>query len=155
MQPITVAVADRSRAARVACFESLQHDDRIQVIAGAASRFDVLEAGIALRPSIIVCNLSLAADFGHWLLKVLRDQCPGTRILLLTDDVFRHDQMAEILGFGPLGFVARKFIPAQLSAAVRGIARGEAWLPRKALGMFAERALQSQLEAKAPCRARA
>jgi DNA-binding NarL/FixJ family response regulator len=142
MQRITVALADRSRASQAACFESLQQHDNITIVARVASRFDVVEASVALRPSIIVCGMSLAADFGHWLLKTVRRECPSTRILLVTDTVLGHDEMVKVLDFGPLGFVARKLVPRQLPHAIRGVARGEAWLPRKVLGMLVEQALR-------------
>jgi DNA-binding NarL/FixJ family response regulator len=141
MLPITVAIADRSRTSRLACFKSLQHDEQIRIVAGVANRFDLVEASVSLRPSIMVCGMSLAIDHGHWLLRTMRRECPGTGVLLVTDAVLRHDEMVKMLDFGPVGFIARNRVSRQLPRAIRGVDRGEAWLPRKVLGMLVGQAL--------------
>jgi DNA-binding NarL/FixJ family response regulator len=140
MQPITVAIADSSRSRRLMCVESLRGHG-IDVVAQATTIADTVVAAIAHHPSVIVCGMDLGADVVHSLLGPLQDQCSVPRVVLVTESALGHEKIAEMLLFASFGFVARKLIRSQLAQAVRAVHRGEAWVPRKALGLFAELAL--------------
>ena len=142
MKPITVAIADRTRACRVACFESLQRDRDISVVAGVNERFELVQIGMSLRPAVVVCGMSLASEFGHWLLRTLGRECPATRVLLITDAAPSEADIAKSLALGSSAFVARALVQRLLPLAIHSMNRGEAWVPRRVLGRFAEQILE-------------
>ena len=134
MRPITVAIADRDPSGRVACKRLLRHIPGIRVVAGLGLRQDVVPTTLEIKPRILLCSFDFAADAGYSLLLTLRRECPETLIILLTDYQVQEDQLMPALFNGAVGFITRASLQSQLPSAVRGVDRGEAWVPRKMLG---------------------
>ena len=139
LQPITVSIADRDPSGRVACKRLLRHIPGIRVVAGVAAWQDVVPMTLEIKPRILLCSFDLAADAGYSLLLTLRRECPETLVILLTDHQVQEDQLMPALFNGALGFVARASLQSQLPSAVRGVAGGEAWVPRRMLGTILAR----------------
>ena len=103
-------------------------------MAGGASWQDIVSRTLEIKPRILLCSFDLAADAGYSLLLTLRRECPETLVILLIDYQVQEDQLMPALFNGAVGFLTRASLHSQLPSAVRGVDRGEAWVPRKMLG---------------------
>ena len=139
MHRITVVVADTQPAWRAICNSALEHEDDISVVAHAGEHDDAMAAVVEFRPRILLCSLRLAATAGYSLLATLRQECPATRGVLWTDDTVGETQLLAALAKGALGLVNRNDLKRQLPQAMRGVDRGEVWVPRKMLGRVLDR----------------
>jgi DNA-binding NarL/FixJ family response regulator len=63
-------------------------------------------------------------------------------VVLLADDLIEEDRLMHALNIGARGYLGHDEIQLQLARAVRGVDRGEAWVPRKMLGKMVENALR-------------
>jgi DNA-binding NarL/FixJ family response regulator len=129
MSAITVVVADRQRARRAACLRLLEPVEGIRVVGKVGNTLGAV-AATRLKPRILLLDLALAAGEGPSLLRLIRRQSPRTRIILLTEG---HNEapILDALARGAPGYLEKKFLSVSLTKAVRLVAAGEAWVPRK------------------------
>ena len=139
MRRITVVVADSEPGWCAVCESVLRHEKDILIVAHAEQHDDAMAATVQLSPRILLCSLRLAATASYSLLATLRQRCPATLGLLWTDDAVEEDQLIAALAHGALGFLNRNDFRRQLARAMRGVAGGEAWVPRKMLGTINDR----------------
>ncbi|MFZ2160732.1 MAG: DNA-binding response regulator [Sideroxyarcus sp.] len=164
MKNVTVAIADVDRDRRAGYERLLHGEDGITLLSNVGSsngdrndhafvnrrgkqRTDILayENEVArikrLKPLVMLVNLDLSDDEGHALLLALRCECPGTHIVLLTDEFVQDSKIIQALEIGARGYLSNETAGLHLSRAVRVVGRGEAWVPRKMLGNIMDRVL--------------
>jgi DNA-binding NarL/FixJ family response regulator len=139
MPPIKVVVADSEPGWCAVCESVLRHEKDILIVAHAEQRADAIAATLELKPRILLCSLRLAATAGYSLLATLRQTCPATIGVLWIDDAVDENQLIAALANGAQGFLNRNDLRRQLAKAIRGVAGGEAWVPRKMLGTIGGR----------------
>lgn len=129
MSPITVVVADEEKERRAACLRLLASEKGIRVIAEAGSAAETLAAA-RLSPRILLLDSRLAVGRDPVLLPIFRRESPRTKVIVLTG----HSSGAallEALSYGAHGWLNRRLLRVFLPKAVRKVAGGEPWVPRK------------------------
>jgi DNA-binding NarL/FixJ family response regulator len=139
MRRITVVVADSEPGWCAVCESVLRYEKDILIVAHAEQHDDVMAATVQLKPRILLCSLRLAATAGYSLLATLRQRCPATLGVVWTDDAVAEDQLIDALARGALGLLNRSDLQRQLAQAMRAVAGGEAWVPRKMLATIGDR----------------
>jgi DNA-binding NarL/FixJ family response regulator len=133
MATIRVVMAGQRSADRDACRASLRPEPDIQLVGEAVTWKEAITA-LELKPRVLLLELMLLRDGDPAaLLGVLRHSA-NTRVLLLTHES-PPPELFEALCQGAVGYVVRTAgLATMLPKAVRAVARGEAWIPRHAVG---------------------
>jgi len=140
MSQITVVVADEEKERRAACLRLLEPEPGIRVVAEAATTAETLGSA-RLAPKILLLDSKLAIGRGLLLLPIFLRNSPGTKVIVLTGHT-SGAALLDALSHGALGYLNRRRLRAFLPKAVRKVADGEAWVPRKALSRIIERLQQ-------------
>jgi len=147
MPQITVVVADEEKERRAACLRLLEPERGIRVVAEAATTAETLGSA-RFAPQILLLDSKLAMGRGLVLLPVFLRSSPGTKVIVLTGQSSAA-ALLDALSHGAHGYLNRRRLRAYLPKAVRKVAQGEAWVPRKVLPKIIERlALLANAEAR-------
>lgn len=84
-------------------------------------------------PDLLLLDLALGQDSGLTVLDHTRRHHPQTRVLMLTA-VGSTDHLVEAVRRGATGWLPKTVNDDHLVHAVRGVARGEGWIPPELLG---------------------
>ena len=128
MTAISVVIADQSKASRASYTKRLRPEAGIEVVAEAASGYEVVRA-LKLRPQVLLLDSNISAVYGLSLLPLVRYQSPSTRVILMTERASRT-RMIDALSLGARGYLKKALAPDVLAKAVRVVDRGEVWVPR-------------------------
>jgi len=116
------------------------------VVAEAADGIEAVEKAHAVKPDIVILDLTMPRLSGLEALRELRRDCPETKILVLT----MHDDPAygrTVLGAGALGYVTKKAADRELLLAIRMVREGRSFVDlTQAEAMLPPRAPLSQRE---------
>jgi DNA-binding NarL/FixJ family response regulator len=130
--PIRVVLADDHALMRRALRLLLSADAGVEVVAESDELSTIARCVIDNRPDVLVIDLSMSNGTSLEVIRRLRDEVPGTQIVVLTmeeSNVFArqaHDA-------GAIGFVIKQSADGELLESVRTAARGEAYVsPRVA-----------------------
>jgi two-component system, NarL family, response regulator LiaR len=85
------------------------------------------------QPSVVMLDLAFGDEGGLVLAGYVRDVSPGSRVVMLTG-VDSVSSVVAALRCGVRGWLPKTVKPEQLVRAIRGVTRGEAWLPPDLLG---------------------
>lgn len=140
MSQITVVVADEEKERRAACLRLLESEKGIRVVAEAATSAETLGSA-RFSPSILLLDSKLGMGRGVVLLPIFLRSSPSTKVIVLTGQSSVAALM-DALSYGAQGYLTRRRLRAFLSKAVRKVADGEAWIPRKVLPKIIERVAQ-------------
>jgi DNA-binding NarL/FixJ family response regulator len=140
MSQITVVVADEEKERRAACLRLLEPEKGIRVVAEAATTAETLGSA-RLAPKILLLDSKLAIGRGLVLLPIFLRRSPDTKIIVLTGQS-SGAALLDALSHGAHGYLNRRRLRAFLPKAVRKVADGEAWVPRKVLPKIIERLAQ-------------
>lgn len=144
---IRLLLADDHPVVRKGTRELLEGESDLEVIAEAASGQEALEKAIALRPDVILMDVSMPHMNGIEATKLIKQQQPQTGILVLTsydDDAY----VFALIEAGAAGYLLKNASENELLSAVRAVAAGESALhpsvARKVLGRFSHNHASSQ-----------
>ncbi len=127
---ITVVIADRRKSTRSLSMNTLQSEKGIEVVGVARNGLEAMMAAAGIKPRILLVNLNLLRGKGDPLLRALRQKSPKTKMILLINRP-SENAILEALSIGARGYLKEREISAFLPQAVRQVADGEAWVPRK------------------------
>ncbi|HZI67759.1 MAG TPA: response regulator [Thermoanaerobaculia bacterium] len=127
MSPITIVIAEEEKARRATCQRILTADRGIRVIAEAGTAAETL-ATARLAPRILLVDSKIA--LGHHLVPMFRRASPKTRVIVLTGQN-SGPALLDALAQGAHGVLNRRLLRALLIKAIRRVAEGESWVPRK------------------------
>jgi DNA-binding NarL/FixJ family response regulator len=140
MTAIRVLLADDHTLVRESLVGLLQSDGDVQVVAQAADGIETIEKALAVRPDVVVADLSMPRLGGIEVVRRLRDALPDTRVLVLT--MHQEDEyVLQAVRAGASGYLVKDSAGAELLAAVRNLHAG-----RGHFGPQAARTLAQQLQ---------
>ena len=112
---------------RAAFHMTLEPEAGIQLVGEAADGVEATEQARRLRPDVVLMDIRMPRMDGVEATRVLAEECPATRILILT--TFDLDEyIVEALRAGASGFLLKDVRPDELVEAIRLVARGDALL---------------------------
>lgn len=128
MSHITVVIAEEEKERLTTLHRVLSADRGIRVIAEAFTASETL--GLArLAPRILLVDSKIA--LGHGLvLPMFRRSSPNTRVIVLTGQN-SGSALLDALAQGAHGVLNRRLLRAFLIKAIRRVAEGETWVPRR------------------------
>jgi DNA-binding NarL/FixJ family response regulator len=118
---IRILVADDHDVVRRGVREMLAGHPGWEVCGEAASGREAMERAAALRPDVVVLDLSLPDLYGLEVARRIRAELPGTEVLVFT----MHDSdelLAEVLAAGARGYVLKSDAAKDLLAGVEALA---------------------------------
>jgi len=155
MEPIRVLVADDHAVLRNAVRALLETEPGLVVAGEAASGEEAVAAARALRPDVVVMDLSMHGCGGLEATRAITAST-GARVLVLTMHAEEEGLLAA-LHAGASGYLAKSAAPDELVRAVRLVARGEVALSptgARALVRAVTPPAARQREGRAPAPAR-
>ena len=128
MKPITVLVADDHPPTRAGIRASLENDGFV-VCAEVADGAAAVAAAIRERPDLCLLDIHMPGN-GISAAKEISARVPETAVVVLT--VSRDDEdVFDALRAGASGYLLKDMDAARLPAALKGVLKGEAALPRR------------------------
>lgn len=143
---IRVLVVDDHQLVRAGLQSLLSTTEDLQVVGTAADGAAAVEVASAVRPDIVLMDLSMPNVDGVEATRRLIRAQPGVQVVVLTSFSDRT-RILDALDAGAVGYLLKDAEPAELLRGVRAAARGESPLDPKAarelLGARAERTRSS------------
>ena len=111
---------------------------RFEVVGEASTGQEAIVQVKALKPDVVVMNISLSGMDGLEATRCLRDFFPKVPVLILTDHQ-RKDLVKDVVQSGARGYLNQSAPPAELIAAIEGVHRdGTFFTPDVAKTFFEE-----------------
>ncbi|KQR47979.1 LuxR family transcriptional regulator [Microbacterium sp. Leaf161] len=122
---IRVLIADDQELVRYGLRLVLEAEDDIHVVGEVSDGASAIDAAIALGPDVILMDVRMPGKDGIEATHDLTARLPRTRVLVLT--TYDLDEFAfGALRAGAAGFLLKNTRPAELVAAIRTVATGDA-----------------------------
>ncbi|MDW8069781.1 MAG: response regulator transcription factor [Anaerolineae bacterium] len=124
---IRVLIADDHAVFRAGLRLLLSAQPDIAVVGEAGDGWQTLKQAEALRPDVILLDLTMPGMPGLQTLALLRHQVPEAKVLILT----MHEDEAYLrhaLVGGASGYIIKRATDEELVAAIRAVARGEIYI---------------------------
>jgi DNA-binding NarL/FixJ family response regulator len=125
-RPIRVLVADDHMVVRSGIRHVLESEAGFEVVGEAASGAEALSLAAALRPDVVVLDISMPDESGLQVAARLRAESDGPRVLILS----MHDNaeyVLESVRAGAHGYLLKDTAATELRSAIRAICRGESY----------------------------
>jgi len=153
--PIRVLLVDDQSMLRMGFALVLDAEDDIEVVGEAGDGAAALSMARALTPDVILMDVRMPGVDGIQATARVLAELPSTRIIILT--TFDLDEYAfAALRAGASGFLLKDARPAELVAAIRAVASGDAAVSprvtRRMLELFAGRLPDAEVGAAADAR---
>lgn len=123
MEPIRVLLVDDHAIFRRGTADALRLLGGVEVVAEAGTARDAVEKARALRPDVVLMDLSLPDESGLEATRRIVQEVPGARVVVLTymDD---EASLLAALRAGARGYLLKTVAPEELWAHVRAAAAG-------------------------------
>ncbi|ANW19210.1 response regulator [Streptomyces clavuligerus] len=125
--PIRVVIADDEPLIRAGIRMILTSDREIQVVAEASNGREAVELVRAHGADVVLLDIQMPVMDGLTAMAELRRAVPSARVVILTT-FGERDNVLRALEAGGAGFLLKDTAPAELIAAVRAAAAGDAYL---------------------------
>jgi DNA-binding NarL/FixJ family response regulator len=142
-------VVDDQLMVRAGIAAIVDAEEGLEVVGEAADGQAALDLAARLRPDVVLMDIRMPGMDGLTATALLTAAAPETKVLVLT--TFHQDRYVyEALKAGAAGFVLKDVLPADLLAAIRVVADGEAMLSpavtRRLIDAFASGGLSGPAE---------
>ncbi|GAC1384442.1 MAG: response regulator transcription factor [Marmoricola sp.] len=145
---IRVLLADDQPLLRMGFRMVLEAHDGLEVVGEAADGAQAVAAAVQLSPDVIVMDVRMPGLDGIEATRRIVADRPETRILILT--TFDVDEYAvEGLKAGASGFLLKDVPPAELVAAIRTVAEGDAVVAPAVTRRLLDRFIRGEVEEEA------
>jgi DNA-binding NarL/FixJ family response regulator len=121
---ITVLLADDHALVRRGFRRLLEDDPELAVVGEASNGEEAIALAASLKPHVIVMDAAMPGTSGLAAIKVILEQRPKARILMLS----MHSEetlVQQALSAGVCGYVLKNALDLDLAAAVKKVAAGE------------------------------
>jgi DNA-binding NarL/FixJ family response regulator len=137
-----VLLADDQALLRSGFRMVLEEEEGIEVVGEAADGDEAVARTLEMSPDVVLMDVRMPGSDGIEATRRIVEQRPATRVLILT--TFDLDEYAfSALRYGASGFLLKDVQPAELVAAIRSVADGDAVLApgvtRRLLDTYARR----------------
>src|SRR5947209_9604042 len=127
MARIRVLLADDHAVLRAGLRLLLDAQPDMQVVGEAADVAAALRAALETKPDVLTLDLTMPGGSSIKLIERLRQECPQTRVVVLT----MHDDSAylrAVLAAGGSGYVVKTAADAELLTAIRTVYQGRLYV---------------------------
>jgi DNA-binding NarL/FixJ family response regulator len=122
-----VLVVDDHPIVRQGLVAYLGTRDDITVVGEAVDGYGAVAAAARLHPDVVLLDVVMPRMDGVEATRRLRELVPDTRVLVLTSFA-AEDQVVDAVRAGAAGYLLKDVEPADISAAIRAVHRGDAFL---------------------------
>ena len=125
--PLRILIADDHAIVRQGLKLLIDSQPDMKVIAEAASGDAVLQQAAAVKPDVVIMDVSMPGINGLVATRMLKERQPETTIVALT----RHEEktyLEELLRAGASAYVLKQSAPTEFLRAVRAVAAGGIYL---------------------------
>ena len=136
-QPIRVLVVDDHSVVREGIRHVLSDRAVFDVVGEAASAAEAMEVSAALKPNVVVLDISMPGGSGLQVVPDLIERMPDLRILMLSvhDDI---EYVLESVRAGAHGYLRKDSTPAELRAAIAALDAGDGYYSPAVVGLLAD-----------------
>src|SRR5207249_2248642 len=124
---IRVLLADDHELLRQGLKLLLQLHAEIQVVGEARTGREAVEVALALKPDVVVMDISMPDMDGLEACQSIHRQQPGVQVLMLTMHE-SEEYFLRALRMGAVGYLVKKAAPSDLHMAINAVAHGGAFL---------------------------
>src|SRR4029450_9985787 len=130
---LRVFLADDHAVVREGLKALINAQSGMTVIGEAADGLQACEQIPALRPDVVVMDVSMPGLTGSQATARLRQECPAVKVLALT---VHEDKgyIRQLLAAGAAGYVLQRNAPEELIRAIRVVAAGQVYLDPQMAG---------------------
>ena len=133
---IRVVLVDDHPLVRAGLASLVSDLDDVELVGQAVDGSDATSLVAATRPDVVLMDLSMPGLDGVEATRLLREEHPEVAVLILTSSR-ESARLREALAAGASGYLLKDAEPAEIAAAVRDVARGNAPIdPRMARSLF-------------------
>lgn len=125
----------------------LTREGDFQVAALCPTGREAVEAVREHRPDLLVLDLQMPGMNGLEVLRRLREDETGTRVVLLTG-ALDEDEVLEAIRLGVRGVVLKEMAPSLLIRCLRKVHAGGQWLEKESVGKALDKLLQREAGAR-------
>jgi two-component system nitrate/nitrite response regulator NarL len=123
-KPIRVLLVDDTALFRTAIAALIDAQDGLQVAGEASNGLEAVEKARALKPDVIVMDVEMPVMDGVQATRLIREQVPGAKIVMLTVSE-ADDHLLDAIRFGAQGYLLKDLRPAELFSMVQAAMRNE------------------------------
>jgi len=121
---ITVLLADDHALVRRGFRRLLEDDTELAVVGEASNGEEAIALSASLKPHVIVMDAAMPGTSGLAAIKVILEQRPSARILMLSMHA-EETLVKQAMAAGARGYVLKNALDLDLAAAVKKVAAGE------------------------------
>jgi DNA-binding NarL/FixJ family response regulator len=122
--PIRILLVDDQPLFRRAIATLIGEQPEFTVVGEAADGLEAIEKAHALSPDLIVMDVEMPVMNGVEAVRILRDQLPSIKIVVLTVSE-SEDYLLDAIRFGAHGYLLKDLRPEQLYELLRAVMRDE------------------------------
>ena len=127
METIKVLIAEDHAIVRAGLKALIATEPGLEVIGDVSNGLEAVAQARALRPDVILMDLSMPHMDGINATREIKSEHPGARILVLTSFI-EDDKVFAAIKAGALGYLLKESSPDDLLRGIRAVHRGESWL---------------------------
>jgi two-component system response regulator NreC len=122
-----ILIADDHGVLRAGLRALLKSESELEVVGEAADGEEALRLASALRPDIVLMDISMPACGGIEATRRLRELLPDVRVLILTvhDD---KSMVQEAIQAGAAGYILKRAAESELVSAIQAVSRGDMYV---------------------------
>jgi DNA-binding NarL/FixJ family response regulator len=124
---LRVVLADDHDVVRRGLAMVLEAEGEFQVIGEARNGQEAVDAAVRLRPDLVLLDVKMPVLDGVQAAKLIKQEAPGVRILMLTGITASPATLAMFQGAAD-GYILKDATPTELLDAVRAVAAGKPYL---------------------------
>jgi DNA-binding NarL/FixJ family response regulator len=122
--PIRILLVDDQPLFRRAIAALIHEQPEFTVVGEASNGLEAIERAKALAPDLIVMDVEMPVMNGVEAVRILRDQLPSIKIVVLTVSE-SEDYLLDAIRFGAHGYLLKDLRPDQLYELLRAVMRDE------------------------------